>query len=50
MREPSKEIDTVGFTSVVLEDEATESLPGPALFVAFTVNVYAVFALKPVQL
>ena len=36
--------------SVVCDDEATESVPVPTVFVAFTLNVYAVLAVNPVQL
>ena len=40
----------VGATSVTVLDDGEESLPGPTLFVAFTLNVYDVFAESPVQL
>ena len=40
----------VGATSVTALDDGEESLPDPTVFVAFTVNVYEVLALKPVQL
>ena len=48
--EPSSATAIVGLASVVWDDEATESLPVPAAFVAFTLNVYAVLAVNPVQL
>ena len=48
--EPSSATAIVGLASVVWDDEATESLPDPTVFVAFTVNVYDLLAANPVQL
>ena len=48
--EPSSATAIVGLASVVWDDEATESLPGPTVFVAFTLKVYGVLAANPVQL